>query len=131
LSILEEFLSMELIEFLFKPRRLPFDKSDDFIILKTQINDVEVLIDTLRELGLSVQVNYKVRGYYESKNANVVAVLKGDCDIGWIENTSNSDGTFDLIVDLWGVGKYYEPESLIASINQKYYELKAIKDGLS
>jgi hypothetical protein len=122
---------VDLIEFLFKPRRLPFDKSDDFITLKTQVNDVEVLIDTLQELGLSVQADAKVRGYYESKNANIVAVLKGDCDIGWIENTNNSDGTFDLIVDLWGVGKYYhEPESLIATINQKYHQLKVIKDSL-
>ncbi|WP_396135700.1 DUF1257 domain-containing protein [Chamaesiphon sp. OTE_20_metabat_361] len=117
---------------MFKPRRLPFDESDDFITLKTQINDIEVLLNALQELGLSAQADAKVRGYYESKNANVVAVLIGDCDIGWVENINNSDGTFDLIVDLWGVGKYYHnPESLIASINQKYHELKAIKDGLS
>ena len=130
LSNLESILSVELIELLFKQRKLPFEKSDDFITLKTQINDAEVLINALTELGLSVQLEADVRGYYDSRTANVVAVLEGDCDIGWIENINNSDSTLDLIVDLWCVGKLHNPTLLIASINQKYDEIKAIRDNL-
>ena len=130
LSNLESILSVESIELLFKQRKLPFEKSDDFITLKTQINDAEVLINALTELGLSVQLEADVRGYYDSRTANVVAVLEGDCDIGWIENINNSDSTLDLIVDLWCVGKLHNPTLLIASINQKYDEIKAIRDNL-
>ena len=130
LSNLESILSVESIELLFKQRKLPFEKSDDFITLKTQMNDAEVLINALTELGLSVQLEADVRGYYDSRTANVVAVLEGDCDIGWIENINNSDSTLDLIVDLWCVGKLHNPTLLIASINQKYDEIKAIRDNL-
>ena len=37
--------------------------------------------------------------------------------MGWSEN---SDGTFDLIADLWGVAKKHNQTELINSINQKY-----------
>ena len=121
-----------LIKFLLKPRRFTSGNDvDDFSTLRTQITDTEVLINALQELRFLVKIDIEVRGYYTAKQANIVAVLKGDGDIGWIENINNSDKTFDLIVDLWCVGKYHKPESLMASINQKYHELKALKDGLS
>ncbi len=44
-----------------------------------------------------------VRGYNGQRvRAYVVAVLEGDYDIGW---SLNSDGSFDLIADLWGVAQ--------------------------
>jgi hypothetical protein len=122
----------ELIQFLLKPRRFLFDNDiNEFSTLRTQITDIDVLINALQELGLSVKTDIESRSYYASRQAKVVAVLRGDCDLGWIENANNSDGTLDLIVDLWGVSKFYKPEQLISSINQKYHELKARKDTLS
>jgi Protein of unknown function (DUF1257) len=127
-----DFKMDDLIKFLLKPRRLSFNNDiDDFSILRTQITDLDVLITALQELEFLVKIGAEVRGYYSDKHANLVAVLEGDCDLGWVENTNNSDGTFDLILDLWGVSKYHKFEPLIATINQKYHELKIRKDELS
>lgn len=35
---------------------------------------------------------------------DIVVVFEGEYDLGWF---CNSDGFFDLIVDLWGVVKKY------------------------
>ena len=43
--------------------------------------------------------------------------LEGEYDLGW---SRNSDGSFDLIADLWGVAKKHNQTELINSINQKY-----------
>jgi len=43
--------------------------------------------------------------------------LEGEYDLGW---SRNSDGSFDLIADLWGVAKKHNQTELINSINHKY-----------
>jgi Protein of unknown function (DUF1257) len=123
--------TIKIIEFVLNPDRfLSWHYQGHFSKLRTKITDVEVLISALEELGFSVETDAEVRGGSKPRRASVVAVLEGNCDLGFIENSNNIDGTFDLIVDLWGLSKLYKPNITIHSIFDKYHELKAIKDVL-
>ena len=89
-----------------------------FSTLRTKVSNAEILQQSLRDLGITVKTNADVRGYNGQRlRADIVAVLEGDYDLGW---TRNSDGTFDLIADLWGVAKKHNQTELINAINQKY-----------
>jgi len=47
--------------------------------------------------------NKPMSGYNGQRlRADLVAVLEGEYDLGW---SRNSDGSFDLIADLWGVAR--------------------------
>ncbi|HEY9826851.1 MAG TPA: DUF1257 domain-containing protein [Stenomitos sp.] len=89
-----------------------------FSTLRTKITDAEILKASLKDLGIQVKTEADVRGYHGQRvRADIVAVLEGEYDLGWSKNT---DGTFDLIADLWGVAKKHNQTELINSINQKY-----------
>jgi hypothetical protein len=89
-----------------------------FSTLRTKIADAVVLQTSLRDLGIEVKTDADVRGYNGQRiRADIVAVLEGEYDLGWSENTN---GSFDLIADLWGVAKKHNQTELINSINQKY-----------
>lgn len=89
-----------------------------FSTLRTKVTDAEVLMTSLRDLGIAVKSDADVRGYNGQRvRSDIVAVLEGDYDLGWSRNT---DGSFDLIADLWGVAKKHNQTELINSINQKY-----------
>ncbi|RMF28018.1 MAG: DUF1257 domain-containing protein [Cyanobacteria bacterium J083] len=97
-----------------------------FSTLRTKISDSEILVNSLRDLGITTKTNADVRGYNGQKvRADIVAVLEGEYDLGWSEN---SDGTFDLIADLWGVAKKHNQTELINSINQKYAVNKSLAE---
>ncbi len=97
-----------------------------FSVLRTKITDAVILTNTLRDLGMNVKTNAEVRGYdgYQVR-ADIVAVLEGEYDLGWSEN---SDGTFDLIADLWGVAKKHNHTELVSAINQKYAVNKTLSE---
>jgi hypothetical protein len=123
---------IKIIEFVLNPDRfLSWWYRGHFSTLRTKITDVEVLVSALQELDFSVEMDAQVRGGTKARRADVVAVLEGDCDLGWIINANNTDGTFNLIVDILGVSRYYNQTTLINSIFDKYHELKAVKDALS
>src|SRR5918997_2709075 len=89
-----------------------------FSTLRTKITDAEILKTSLRDLGISVKTDADVRGYNGQRvRSDIVATLEGEYDLGWSRNT---DGSFDLIADLWGVAKKHNQTELINSINQKY-----------
>lgn len=89
-----------------------------FNTLRSRLTDTEMLKTALRDLGITVQTNADVRGMYGQRvRADIVAVLSGDYDIGWIRN---ENGSLDLIADLWGVAKHHNLSELIATVNQKY-----------
>ena len=93
-------------------------ESGHFSTLRTKITDGECLKKALHSLGITVQTYSEVRGSNgQQVRADVVAVLEGNFDIGWSEN---SDGTFDLIADLWGVAKKHNQTELMSSILQRY-----------
>jgi hypothetical protein len=72
----------------------------------------------LEQLGYPVEMEADIRGSGGQKvRADIVAVLEGDCDIGWARNT---DGSFDLIADVWGVSMRHNFNNLINSINYQY-----------
>ncbi len=94
--------------------------------LRTKITDPQVLINVLHDLGIVVKTKADVRGYAGQKlRADIVAVLEGNYDIGFSEN---SDGTYDLIADLSGVAKKHNQTTLINSIYQKYAVNKTLKE---
>ncbi len=97
-----------------------------FSTLRTKITDVEILQNSLRDLGITTKTNAEVRGYNgQQVRADLVAVLDGEYDLGW---SGNGDGTFDLIADLWGVAKKHNQTELINSINQKYAVNKTLSE---
>jgi hypothetical protein len=89
-----------------------------FNTLRSKLTDGELLISSLRNLGIVVQTHAEVRGYHHQRvRADIVAVLEGDYDLGW---SRNADGSFDLIADLWCVARKHNISNLINSINQRY-----------
>ena len=97
-----------------------------FSTLRTKITDAEVLKTSLKDLGITVKGNADIRGYNGQRvRADIVAVLEGEYDLGWSRNT---DGSFDLIADLWGVAKKHNQTELINSINQKYVVNKTLAE---
>ncbi|MBD0264621.1 MAG: DUF1257 domain-containing protein [Tolypothrix sp. Co-bin9] len=84
----------------------------------TKLTDAEILLTTLRDLGIRGITDDTVRGVNGQRvHADIVAVLEGECDLGW---SRNADGSFDLITDLPGVVIKHDQAQLISSINQKY-----------
>lgn len=103
------------------------EKGSHFSTLRTKITDANLLIKTLRDLGIAVKTDAEVRGYNGQRvHADVVAVLEGNYDIGWV---LNSDGSFDLIVDIWGISNKYDQTELINSMNQRYAVNKALAEA--
>jgi predicted RNA-binding Zn-ribbon protein involved in translation (DUF1610 family) len=97
-----------------------------FSTLRSKMTDAEIIKATLRDLGITVKTDADVRGYNGMRvRTDIVAVLEGECDIGW---TRNSDGSFDMICDLWCVAKKHNQTILINSISQKYAVNKTLAD---
>ena len=97
-----------------------------FSTLRTKITDAEILKASLRDLGISVKTAADARGNTAQRvRADTVPVLDGEYDLGWSRNT---DGSFDLIADLWGVAKKHNQTELINSINQKYAVNKTLSE---
>ncbi len=97
-----------------------------FSLIKTQITEEEILLQSLRDLNFKTSTNSEIRGHNGLKiHADVVCILKGNYDLGW---SKNSEGTYDLITDLWGISKEHNQQELIQSINQRYAVNKTIKE---
>jgi hypothetical protein len=91
-----------------------------FTTLRTRITDLQLLKLTLEEMGLKVRTNTYIRGGGGQRvKADVVAVLEGYYDMGWMRQ---EDGTVDLITNLTGVAQTYDQKELISSIGQRYAE---------
>ncbi|MEH2447920.1 MAG: DUF1257 domain-containing protein [Nostoc sp.] len=89
-----------------------------FSTLRTKITNPECLKASLHSLGIAVKTDAEVRGSNgQTVRSDIVGVLEGNYDVGW---SVNSDGNFNLIVDLWGLAKKYNQTEFINSINHKY-----------
>lgn len=89
-----------------------------FSTLRTKLTDAEILIATLRDLGICVKRDTHVRGFNGQRvEADIVAVLDGEQDLGW---SRNANGSFDLMAELSGVARKNNLNQLLDSINQKY-----------
>lgn len=93
-----------------------------FTTLRSRMRDANLLKAALRALGIPVQVNADVRGPDgQTYQADIVAVLEGRFDIGY---SRADDGSFNIIVDLWGLAQRYNNGALINGIYQQYLALK-------
>lgn len=98
-----------------------------FSTLRSKIKDAEILKKTLRDLGIFVKTDADIRGSLGKRaRADVVAVLEGGCDIGF---AINSDGTYDIVLDIWGVAQKHNQTQLINLINPKYAVNKIIAES--
>jgi hypothetical protein len=89
-----------------------------FSTLRSKITNAELLMSSLRDLGFTVETNTEVRGMgCQRVHADIVAVLDGSYDIGWVHN---EDGTFSIVADLWGVARKHNLAELMTAVNQKY-----------
>ncbi|MBD1997722.1 DUF1257 domain-containing protein [Leptolyngbya sp. FACHB-541] len=89
-----------------------------FSTLRSKLTDAEILKASLQDLGIEVKTNTGVRGLCnQTVQADIVAVLDGDCDLGWLRH---SDGSLAIIADLWGVAKKHDLTKLMDVVNQKY-----------
>ena len=93
-----------------------------FSVLRSVMRDAELLKAALAALEIPVQINGDVRGSNGQRyRADIVGVLEGKFDIGFIRA---EDGSFNLVVDLWGLSHRYDQCALISGINQQYRALK-------
>jgi hypothetical protein len=93
-------------------------RGDHFSSFRTKLTDAEILKTSLQQLGFTVKTNADVRGYMGQRvRADIVAILEGDYDLGWIRNP---DDSIDFICDLGGVSDSYDQTELIQSIMQQY-----------
>ena len=96
-----------------------------FSTLRSKLTDAEILKAALQDLGMTVKTNAEVRGLcHQTRPADLVVVLDGDCDLGWLRQ---ADGSLAIVADLWGVAKKHNLDKLIGAVNQKY----AVKQTLS
>lgn len=113
-----------------KPNGTGIGSADHFSTLRTKISDIEVLKDTLQALELPFKVDDDVRGGisgsgYSVIKADIVVVLQGSYDIGYLRNNT---GSYDLVADLWGVAKAYNQTSLVGTISAVYTVKKSKKE---
>jgi hypothetical protein len=86
-----------------------------FSTLRTKWTDTEVIVLALIHLDLLVKIDTDIRGASGQRvRCNIACILNGDYDLGYIKN---SDGQFDLVVDLYGIAKKYNQTILINYIN--------------
>lgn len=103
-------------------------RKSHFSTIRTKIKntDAEILKASLCDLGLIVKTDADVRGSGGMRfHADIVAVLEGKCDLGWV---LNGNGSFDLVADLWGVARKHNQFELINSINQKFAVNKTLAE---
>ncbi len=93
-----------------------------FSSLRTKYRNNMAILSSLEHLGINIKINDYIRGGKKGVGickfeADIVAVLKGNCDIGWLQE---SDGSYTLIADFWGLGTTYNTASLINCINSVF-----------
>lgn len=93
-----------------------------FTTLRSHMRDASPLKAALKALEIPIQVDADVRGSNgQTYRAEIVAVLEGRFDIGY---SRAEDGSFNIIVDLWGLAQRYDNVALINGIYQQYRALK-------
>ncbi len=111
-----------------------------FTTLQVQIKDADLLEETLKELGYTVQRDASLRGYlWNRTRADLVIRQKNGFDIGFRRNEDH----YELVADLWGANidqetflkpilQRYAHKSLLRSARQQGYAIEAeehLEDG--
>ena len=98
-----------------------------FTTLRTHMRDAERLKAALQALEIPVLMQAEVRGSHTLRcQADIVAILEGQVDIGYIRA---EDGSFNLVVNLWGLAQRCDQTALIHGIYQQYLALNDQSEG--
>lgn len=71
-----------------------------FSRLKTKFRHREVLIQCLADLGYTVEMDATIQGHEGKHSVDIAVKTNGGYGVGFVQN---SDGTFDMVADWWGV----------------------------
>jgi hypothetical protein len=71
-----------------------------FSRIRTRFRHREALIQCLEELGNTVETDTPIKGYHGQHIVDIAAKQSGGYGVGFVKN---SDGTYDMIADWWGV----------------------------
>ncbi|OKH53540.1 hypothetical protein NIES2101_10455 [Calothrix sp. HK-06] len=95
--------------------------------MRTRIANSDILIKTLHDLNIDVAINsYLYVDYDCISYADVIAILKGQYDLGWCRN--DDDGYFYMVASLVDIAKKYKIPDLINSINTSYALNKIVSE---
>jgi len=107
-----------------------------FSRIRTKFRHREVLIRCLEEMGLNVGTDTTIQGHHGRHAVDIAAGKTRGYGIGFVKNT---DGSYDMIADWWGVTgtcqkKIAEELKVQAETIQKEYAKKMVleqtaKDG--
>jgi len=90
-----------------------------FSKLHTKISNINTLEIALREMGLAFLKKGRARDSDGKKiYADLVVILKGNSDVGFVYNPDR--GTYDILLDVWGISCTQKPSILIKSIVDNY-----------
>ena len=86
--------------------------------LRTSKNDLERLARALDNLGIFHLEDAFIRSNnrYSSVKADLIAVLEGEYDIGWVREGND----VYMVCDLWGVAQAHDHVALINNISAAY-----------
>ncbi len=97
--------------------------------IKTQIRDLEALVDACVELGLRFVPNSTCRGYDSAvTSAPYVIKLRGPYDIG-VYPSPQKDGTYDLVTDWYKEHVAKEVGAGFGRLLQSYGVHKTIREA--
>lgn len=86
-----------------------------FTTIKIQIKNGDILAETLRELGHTIEQNTQVRGYMGNKTqAEYVIRQSNGYDLGFRRNGE----TYEIVADFWGAK--INQQEFVNSISQRY-----------
>jgi adenosylmethionine-8-amino-7-oxononanoate aminotransferase len=71
-----------------------------FSRLKTKFRHREVLIQCLSDLGHTVEMDTTIMGHEGKHSVDIAVKTRSGYGIGFVQN---SDGTYDMVADWWGV----------------------------
>jgi hypothetical protein len=99
-----------------------------FSRMKTQFRHLEVLIQCLEDLGYSPETDTTIKGHEGLHNVDIAVKTSGGYGIGFVRN---SDGTYDMVADWWGVKGFGQKKialelKLRAQSIQKEYARKMV-----
>ncbi|MEN9224338.1 MAG: DUF1257 domain-containing protein [Thermostichus sp. HHBFW_bins_43] len=95
-----------------------------FTTLQVQIKEADLLEETLRELGYTVEREASLRGYlWNRTRADFVIRQKNGFDIGFRRNGEH----YELVADLWGAG--IDQQAFLQPILQRYAHKQLLRSA--
>lgn len=99
-----------------------------FSRIRTTFRHREALIQCMQELGYTIETDTTIKGYHGQHNVNIAVKKSQGYGLGFVKN---SDDTYDMVADWWGVSgkgerKIAEDLKRQAETIQKEYAKKMV-----